>query len=243
MYKVPSSISLVFVPAIMTVLLHALVVYLMTVSWAPDESKVVRVKPAPKAISARLVDASEFRPTPKPKKAKPIRKATPKPVVQPKPKPVVPKIEAKPEPKPEPELKPEPKQEPRITPEELRAIAQQELANTLDAEAAAEATATADEMAASFAGLIQGTVVNYWSRPPSARNGMETLLSIQLIPTGEVVSVQILQSSGNASFDRSAVNAVNKAGAFPELQKLPIAEFEKTFRRLRLLFRPEDLRY
>jgi colicin import membrane protein len=36
---------------------------------------------------------------------------------------------------------------------------------------------------------------------------------------------------------------VEKAGAFPELQKLPDGEFEKTFRRFRLLFKPEDLRY
>ena len=60
---------------------------------------------------------------------------------------------------------------------------------------------------------------------------------------GEVVSVQVLRSSGNSAFDRSAVNAVEKAGAFPELQQLPGREFEKTFRRFRLLFRPEDLRY
>ena len=64
-----------------------------------------------------------------------------------------------------------------------------------------------------------------------------------MIPTGEVVSVQVVKSSGNAAFDRSAVNAVQKAGAFPELQKLPNAEFERQFRRFRLIFRPEDLRY
>jgi TonB family protein len=69
------------------------------------------------------------------------------------------------------------------------------------------------------------------------------LLAIQLIPTGEVVSVNVLNSSGSAAFDRSAVNAVEKAGEFPQLQNLPPREFEKTFRRFRLLFRPEDLRY
>ncbi len=110
-------------------------------------------------------------------------------------------------------------------------------------EAAESAAATAEEMTASYAALIQQTVVNYWSRPPSARNGMEALLSIQLIPTGEVVSVSVLKSSGNSAFDRSAINAVEKAGSFPELQNLPSREFEKTFRRFRLLFRPEDLRY
>jgi len=98
-------------------------------------------------------------------------------------------------------------------------------------------------MAASYAALIRQTVEGYWSRPPSARNGMEVLLSIQLIPTGEIVNVSVLRGSGNDAFDRSAVNAVKKAGSFPELKQLPTREFEKTFRRFRLLFRPEDLRY
>jgi TolA protein len=190
------------------------------------------------------VDVSEFRPKPKPKpkaapkaKTKPVVKAKPKP----KPKPVV---KPKAAPKPKPVVKEEVKPEPRITEQELAAIARADLARAVaEEEQAAEATATAAEMAASYASLIQQTVINYWSRPPSARNGMEALLAIQLIPTGEVVSVSVLKSSGNTAFDRSAINAVEKAGSFPELQKLPSGEFEKTFRRFRLLFRPEDLRY
>jgi colicin import membrane protein len=72
---------------------------------------------------------------------------------------------------------------------------------------------------------------------------MECELAVQLVPTGEVVSVTVIRSSGNPAFDASAVNAVQKAGAFPELQKLPSEEFERKFRRLNLIFRPEDLRY
>jgi len=126
----------------------------------------------------------------------------------------------------------------------LAALTRADLARAVaEEEDATEAAATSAEMAATYAALIQQTVVNYWSRPPSARNGMEALLSIQLIPTGEVVSVSVIRSSGNSAFDRSAINAVEKAGSFPELQNLPSREFEKTFRRFSLLFRPEDLRY
>jgi colicin import membrane protein len=197
-------------------------------------------------INARLVDVSEFKPKPKPRAkpraavAKPRTKAVSKP--KPKPKPVAKKPTPVAKPKPEPKV--EPKPEPRITPEELAAIARADLARAVqEEEQQVEATATAEEMAASYIGLIQRTVINYWSRPPSARNGMEALLQIQLIPTGEVVSVSVLKSSGNTSFDRSAINAVEKAGSFPELKNLPAREFERTFRRFRLLFRPEDLRY
>jgi colicin import membrane protein len=247
-YAKPVVPRIVVRPALASLFLHGLVIYLMTVNWSPTETDVVQVKPVPKVINARLVDVSEFRPKPKPKPApkvsnqtRPVAKAAPKPKPKPRPKPA-------PVVKPEPEARPTPREEvkpePRISEEELAAITRADLARAIaEEEHQVEATATAEEMAASYAALIQQTVVNYWSRPPSARNGMEALLAIQLIPTGEVVSVSVLKSSGSTAFDRSAINAVEKAGSFPELQKLPAREFEKTFRRFRLLFRPEDLRY
>jgi len=246
-YAKPVAPRIILRPVLATLVLHGLMIYLLTFNWAASEAQITKVKPAPRVINARLVDVSEFRPRPKPKpaakpqaktKPKPVAKTKPKPVVKPKPKPVA---KAKPAARPKP--KPEPKEEPRITEQELAAIARADLSRAMAQEEQVQATVTADEMAASFAALIQQTVINYWSRPPSARNGMEALLAIQLIPTGEIVSVSVLKSSGNTAFDRSAVNAVEKAGSFPELQKLPTREFEKTFRRFRLLFRPEDLRY
>ena len=233
-------------PALATVLLHGVMIYLLTVNWTSTEREITRAKPAPVVINARLVDVSEFQPKPKPKppaakpRSKPPAVAKPKPKAEPRPTPK-PQAKATPKPAPKAEPKPAPKAESRISTNELAEIARAELSELLEQEA--QATATADEMAASFIGLIQQTVIRYWSRPPSSRNGMETELAIQLIPTGEVVSVTVIRSSGNTAFDRSAINAVEKAGAFPELQQLPNAEFEKQFRRFRLLFKPEDLRY
>ena len=57
------------------------------------------------------------------------------------------------------------------------------------------------------------------------------------------VAIRVRFVFGNGAFDRSAINAVEKAGSFPELKNLPPREFERTFRRFSLLFRPEDLRY
>ena len=258
-YAKPVAPRIILRPALATLVLHGCMLYLLTANWSGYDAKVVKVAPAPKVINARLVDVSEFQPKPKPKpKATPRPKAKPKPKSQPvakarpvakaKPRPVAkatPSPAAKPKTQPKPQPKPEVSPEPRITEQELAAIARADLAKAVaeEEQVQASATATAQEMAASYAALIQQTVVNYWSRPPSARNGMEALLAIQLIPTGEVVSVSVLKSSGNTAFDRSAINAVEKAGSFPELQNLPSGEFEKTFRRFRLLFRPEDLRY
>jgi TonB family protein len=241
-YAQPTLPRIVLRPVLATLALHALMIFAMTVNWESQESQTITVKTIPKSINAKLVDISDFQPKPK-AKPKPVSKPKPRPVVKPKPKP---KPVAKPKPKPKPAPVVEPRPEPKMTAAELAEIARRELASAMateDQEQEREATATAGEMAASFAALIQQTVVNYWSRPPSARNGMEVLLALQLIPTGEIVSVTVIKSSGNTAFDRSAVNAVEKAQRFPELQKLPSREFENTFRRFRLLFRPEDLRY
>ncbi len=241
----PAAPRIVVRPVLATLVLHGLMLYFLTANWAGSEVEVTRVKPAPRVINARLVDVSDFKPKPKPKpvakpKTRTKPKSKPRPVAKSKPKPAA---KVKPAAKPKPVVKPRPKAEPRISEQELAAMARADLSKAMAEEEQVQATATAEEMAASYAALIQQTVVNYWSRPPSARNGMEALLAIQLIPTGEVVSVTVLKSSGNTAFDRSAVNAVEKAGSFPELQSLPTREFEKTFRRFRLLFRPEDLRY
>ncbi|MBE9538308.1 MAG: cell envelope integrity protein TolA [Proteobacteria bacterium] len=220
-------------------------ILMLTTNWSGlDEQRVIKPRVIPKVIHARLVDASELKPK---KVAKTVAKPKPKPRAKPKPKPVQkakPKPEAKPKKTPPKVVeKVEPKPEPRLTAAELAAIARSELSQAMAEEEQAQAAMTSDDIAASYAALIQQTVVSYWSRPPSARNGMEVLLALQLIPTGEVVSVTVVKSSGNSAFDRSAMNAVQKAEQFPELKNLPSREFEKTFRRFRLLFRPEDLRY
>ena len=89
--------------ALASLVLHAVLVAALTVNWISSEPEVVKVKPAPKVINARLVDVSEFQPKPKPK---------PKPKAQPKPKP---RVVAKPvpaKPKPNPVAKPKPKPAP-----------------------------------------------------------------------------------------------------------------------------------
>lgn len=98
------------------------------------------------------------------------------------------------------------------------------------------------DSAMSYMGVIQAAVEEKWSRPASARNGMQVTLAIQLFPTGAVNNVNVIASSGNDAFDRSAVAAVNRAERFPELAELKSHVFEKYYRSFSLLFKPEDLR-
>lgn len=116
----------------------------------------------------------------------------------------------------------------------------------IEAERQAEAFAQQVEddklLAQSYSMLIRQRIEENWSRPPSARNNMEALLTIQLIPTGEVIDVVVSKSSGSRAFDRSAMQAVKKVRQFEELQEMPSRVFEKDFRKFKLLFKPQDLR-
>ena len=218
-------------PAILTLALHGGLVLVLVVRWT-GPSEVIAAAPSIQPIQASVIQAETLKPKPKPK-----------PTVQPKPKP-----EPKPEPQPTPEPAPEPKPaevekpEPALDAERLAALTRNELDSLVDAEIAA-AGANEPSLRDVVAATIQASVINRWTRPPSARNGMVSILSIQLVPTGEVVGVSVLQSSGNTTFDRSAMTAVERTGRFPEVAKLDNRTFEANFRRFQLIFKPEDLRY
>tara|TARA_Y100000031_G_scaffold154769_1_gene203480 strand:- start:11045 stop:11782 length:738 start_codon:yes stop_codon:yes gene_type:complete len=99
---------------------------------------------------------------------------------------------------------------------------------------------TDDEKAQAYVAQITRDIIKNWSRPPSARNGMEAILRVFLAPTGEVANVSVLESSGSEAFDRSAMLAVQKAEGF--LVPTDARQFERNFREFTVLFRPEDLR-
>lgn len=101
---------------------------------------------------------------------------------------------------------------------------------------------TADVNTKSYEQMIAERVRQNWSRPPSARNGMTTVLEIQMLPTGQVVGTRIVKSSGDSAFDRAAEQAVKRVDRFEEVKNIPSNVFEKYFRQFLFTFRPEDLR-
>ena len=240
--------QLTALPLAATLILHLSLIGFAILRWPPDtraRTIEARVSP-PTAIKATLIDAGALQPPSTP----PQRAAPPRPGPKPAPpatasalaKPLIESTARRgPEPRAARPVRPPPQQ--RRSAQEWAAIGRAELSAALDQEDSMAVAVAGEAMSASYAALIRETVENYWSAPPSARNGMETLLAIQLAPTGELVAVSVLRSSGSAAFDRSALNAVEKAAAFPELRNLPRREFERTFRHFRLLFRPETLRY
>lgn len=215
-----------------------------------EPEPVKQSEPAPPpSVEPKPVPKSE--PVAKPEPVKPVPKPKPEPKPEPKPKPA-PKPEPKPEPKPTPKpaVKPAPVFEQldmldMLAAEDTRRVEQEiterKAKAAAQALAEAEAAATALENDAATSGYfdaIKSTIEQRWVIPPSARNGMLTVLQITLIPGGEVIDAKVIQSSGDAMLDRSAVNAVKNAGRLP----VPEGELFERFRNLTFNFRPEDLR-
>ncbi len=237
------------VPLAVTTILHMVLLFWMASDFS-SESRTPLVK-QPKHIKASLVQIKEK------KKPKPKIKKKPKPVVKKKPKPK-PKVKPKTDPKviaarkkkeQEKEKQKKLEEQKKLEQERLEKQQQEEkmlqeeaLLNSMEEEELFEENAEDEVTAMSYMSVIRSAVESNWSRPPSARNGMQVLLDIELVPTGAVINVNVAKSSGNEAFDRSAVTAVEKAERFPELTELESRVFEKYYRHFKLIFKPEDLR-
>lgn len=224
-------------PSVLALALHAAVFATLAHGWqqTPDTPRVVQ----PKAIEAKLLVID--KPAAKPPAPKPAAQPLPQP------KPATPKPPPKPALKPPPPPTPDPDAERRAEAARkeaerearLRAIEAQATAQALQEEARDIEHSASERAAMTYVQAIRNAVSRAWTRPPSARNGMEARLLLHLAPTGELLSVELVSSSGNGPYDRSVERAIRKARRFevPQDRRL----FEAEFRRFTILFRPEDL--
>ena len=225
------------IPALVALLVHLLFVFALEGGWTTASPTITA---QPQVVQASLVSLSKPKPKSK-SKSKPKPKAVePKPEPKPAPTPA-PQVEAPP---PEPIVE-QPESTPEVSQEERLAELQRELMAGFEDLPDADEQLPNEEVneVQKVAGLMQARITQNWRRPPSARNGMEVLLIISLVPTGEVVGISVSSSSGSTAFDRSAIAAVKRVARFPEVTVLSISDFERYFRRFPLRFKPEDLRY
>lgn len=227
-------------------LLHALVAFFFSQGVTSQNDDIAQVI-TPTVVNAKLmvVEAPAVKKTaPKPaRKAPPVKSSVPKPAV----------VKTKPAQESKPQLKAtqvdtaEAERQRKALADQRRRerlaalgeLADDSLQRSLDAEAERMLEGQNLQEVQSYQAGIYDLVRKNWSRPPSARNGMQARFVVELIPTGEVLSVALVDSSGNGSFDRSAEQAIRRARRFdvPEDNGL----FEANFRRFYFLFRPEDL--
>lgn len=121
----------------------------------------------------------------------------------------------------------------------LEQMAQEQAEAELQAQKEAEARAErAAVMTSEHTLLIKEQIQSQWRYPPAVDSGMEVELKLTLVPTGEVVQVQIVKSSGNPALDRSVEQAIRKASPLPVPKN--IAVFEQNFRSFTMKFRPEN---
>ncbi|HEB99100.1 MAG TPA: cell envelope integrity protein TolA [Thiotrichales bacterium] len=123
--------------------------------------------------------------------------------------------------------------------EEARRKAEAALKEQLAAEQAALAAEQArrdQRIVDQYIAAIRQKVERNWIQPATSRKGLFCLVQVSLIPGGEVTSVQIVQGSGDAAFDRSVEAAVYRASPLP----LPSdARLFDRFRRLTFRFSPK----
>jgi colicin import membrane protein len=113
--------------------------------------------------------------------------------------------------------------------------------NKADQDKATAQARQADEqsMVGHYSALIRDRIEQAWSRPPSARPGMEAILQVKLLPGGEVRDVEVIKSSGDQAFDYSALKAIREARILPVPEDVKL--FNQYFRVIQFPFRPEDL--
>ena len=232
-------------PLLLALMLHAIAVWALYGGWAPEKEILNVIKP--RTVMASLIVLEQ--------KAK----ATPQTAQRaaPQAKPAKPKevkaeqAETKPDPelarKRQAELEAAKRAAEQAANEKARQerlarlseLAQTSLDRAISEESSNLQSGSEEMVAQSFRLGIYDLVRQNWSRPPSARNGMQAKLLVELIPTGEVVGVVVVESSGNAAFDRSAEQAIRGARRFEVPQENSI--FEGHFRQFYFLFQPEDL--
>ncbi len=104
--------------------------------------------------------------------------------------------------------------------------------------AAAKAKALQDGKAViSYKAAIQRKVNNNWIRPLTSKKGLKATVRVKLLPSGDVMSADVIKTSSDNVFDRSAENAVRKASPLPVPKDRAL--FSKKFRTFTFVFKPD----
>jgi colicin import membrane protein len=241
-----------------------LAVLLLGVRWQnrPPEAIVVELWREPPPPPVQVVPKPEPKPEPvpvvEPPKPEPVIEkpdiSIKEPPPKPKPEVVKPKPVPKAVPKPEPKLKPEPpkakpqpeaKPRPRDDEEQKRIrdqLAREQLAlqteherQTIKDQLARDSAATRNKGLDEYIGRIRAKVRSNWILPLDLKGNPEAAFDVVQLPTGEVLTVKLVRSSGIPAYDQAVERAILRSSPLPKPAN------ENLFsRELRLTFRPRD---
>lgn len=204
----------------------------------------------PSTVEVDLVDAPPPPPpapvveAPKPPPPKVEPEVKPPPVAKPD---IVIKKEVKPPPKKTPPAKPRDDLELKKRMQEQLAMEQKaldqqrqerqlrELLAAQKADAARKAAAARASALGEYIGRIQAKVRGNWILPQDLQGNPEAIFLVIQLPTGEVLNIKLLKSSGNPAYDTAVERAILKSSP------LPLPSDRSLFdRELKLTFRPRD---
>ena len=128
--------------------------------------------------------------------------------------------------------------------DEAKKVEAESLEN-VEADAAAQAKVEAQKVKAATQRVeaeqaklaIKQKVNRIWIRPVSTTAGLKCTIRVRLLSDGTVMDAEVISSSGDEDFDRSAENAVNKASPLPVPKDKEL--FAREFRSFQFLFNPK----
>ncbi|MEJ2399064.1 MAG: cell envelope integrity protein TolA, partial [Gammaproteobacteria bacterium] len=63
--------------------------------------------------------------------------------------------------------------------------------------------------------LIENKIYQHWVMPPATNKGLVCVYEVTLIPTGDVVNIELSKSSGDPVYDKSVKAAIQAASPLP----------------------------
>jgi colicin import membrane protein len=185
------------------------------------EVELVRAAPEPAAAPVAVPPASTVEPPPAPKPDIAIKE------------------------KPKPKLPPKPEPKPRVDPfqEQLKREAEQltqrkqadSAAQEFAQKQAAQASAARSKAIADYLGRIRGKIRGNIVLPPEIKGNPEAVFDVTQLPSGEVLTVRLKRSSGNAALDAAIERAILKSSPLPKPQQADLFS-----RMLELRYKPLD---
>jgi TonB family protein len=118
-----------------------------------------------------------------------------------------------------------------------RALIESSITNLLTEEAEVEVSKEQQEIAM-YAQRIISTIEDAWMKPRNIPENLVANLRLKIRPSGRIIGVDLIKSSGNIRFDNSALQAVRRVEAFNFFNSMPKTLFEKEFQVISISFNP-----
>ena len=124
-----------------------------------------------------------------------------------------------------------------IRSKQSNALIESSIANLLSQESETEINKEQQEISM-YAQKIISTIESAWMKPRNIPENLVANLRLKIRPSGRIIGVDLIKSSGNIRFDNSALQAVRRVETFNFFNSIPKTLFEKEFQVISISFNP-----